>query len=206
MPSVTSLLRLGETRERGPSPSFTKAHLILAFLEVGDAGTIGRQALAREIGVGEGAIRTILKKLKGDGYAGANASGCYLTSAGKMVHSRLREKITKVITVDGSQLTVGGRQVAVSVRGGAARVRGGIEQRDSAIKVGASGATTYVIRGTKFTIPGGSSNCEKDYPSPVWSRLRKEFRLRDGEALIISGSSEEMKARLGALSAALTLL
>ncbi len=195
-----------DRRLQGPSPTFEGAHLLLAFLTIGQSGTIGRQALAARSGLGEGAIRTVLKRLREKGYAGANASGCHLTQAGERVYRELNKRVSQAVTVSGSQLTMGIFQVSLLVRGGGKSVRSGIEQRDSAIKVGAMGATTYVMMAGRFAIPGGSSDCEKDFPSRVWAMLRKKLRPRDGDSVIICGSEKETTARLGALSAALTLL
>ena len=109
-------------------------------------------------------------------------------------------------TIEGSRLTMGAAQVAISIRGGGDAVKSGIEQRDSAIGIGAAGATTYVVRGSRFTMPGGSDDCEKDFPSGSWKALRERLRPKDGDAVILCGSDKEETARLGALSAALTLL
>ena len=57
-----------------------------------------------------------------------------------------------------------------------------------------------------FTIPGGSEDCEKDFPSGAWVALRTMLRPRHGDAVILCGSDREETARLGALAAALTLL
>jgi hypothetical protein len=199
-------MELATTGGRGPQPSFTRAHFLLAFLTIGNGGIIGRQALAIESGLGEGSVRTVLKKLREEGYAEVIASGSRLTASGRVVYSRLRKKLSSIVMLDGSQLTVGKRQSAVGVRGGAGRVQSGIQQRDSAIMVGAAGATTYAIRHAKFTIPGGSADCERDFPSPVWRVLKKEIAPRDGDAVVLSGADDDLKAKLGALSAALTLL
>jgi hypothetical protein len=157
--AIAPLLELTKERERGPSPSYAPAQLVLAFLVVGDQGRIGRHALARMSGLGDGAVRTVLKKLRECGYVDVNASGCSLTRTGRKLHDGIRLKIAGAILLERSPLTVGSKQAAVDVKGGALAVRSGIEQRDSAIKVGASGATTYVIKGPKFTMPGGSSDC-----------------------------------------------
>jgi len=100
---------------------------------------------------------------------------------------------------------MGAVQVAVLLRGGGGSVRSGIEQRDSAIGVGAAGATTYVIRGSRFTIPGGSDDCERDFPGKAWGQLKK-LKPRNGDVVILCGSDTQESAKLGALSAALTLL
>ncbi len=175
-------------------------------MTIGESGTVGRQALAARSGLTEGPIRTIIKKLRDARYIEANASGCYLTREGERVYVALRSKLTSLIPIEGSKLTIGNSQVGLAVRGKANSVRSGLEQRDSAIRTGAAGATTFVFRSGKFSIPGGSSDCEKDYPSKSWPVLRAELEPMNGDAVIICGARDEAKAKLGALSAALTLL
>jgi uncharacterized protein DUF4443 len=191
---------------RGPNPSFTQAHFLLAFLAIGTSGLIGRQALAREAGLGEGATRTVLKRLRDGGYVDVNASGAFPTKKGKNLLALLRERLLPLVPLDRSRLTVGDEQVAACVRRSSRRLGNGILQRDSAILVGATGATTYSIRGSKFTVPGESVDCEKDYPSSVWKLLRKRLLPKDGDVVVVCGAKDGLRARLGAVSAALTLL
>ena len=146
-----------------------------------------------------------MRKLKEAGYLKVTASGCLLTKPGRQLYDKMKERMSDMVSVEHSPLTVGSKQTAIEFRGGASMVRTGIEQRDSAIKIGALGATTYVIRESKFTVPGGSSDCEKDFPSPTWRKLRREFSPRDGDALVLSGSEDSIKSQLGAIAAALTL-
>ncbi len=194
-------------RERGPIPSFVEPHLLLVLLVTGESGRIGRQALAKRVGLGEGAIRTILKRLRDDGYIQANASGCSLTRGGLAAYGALRKLIPGRLKLDATTLTVGKKQVALLVRGGGSRVGNGIPQRDAAIKVGASGATTYLLHDSRFKIPGDSSDCERDFPSPIWKKLRRELGPNDGDAIIVCGAEEEeLLAEIGALAAAITLL
>jgi len=199
-------LHLAAKTALGPSPSFEGAHILLAFRTIGETKLIGRKLLAVRSGLGEGAVRTVLKKLREGGYADANASGCYLTSGGRKVYAVLSKELSVLVPLEGSKLTVGSSQVALVVRGAGRKVRTGIEQRDSAIMVGASGATTYVLRRGKFTIPGGSSDCEKDFPGSAWGVLRRGLKPKGGDAMILCGAEDRTNAQLGALSAALTLL
>jgi hypothetical protein len=199
-------MELAEARAQGPSPSFGAPQFVLAFLAIGSSGTVGRAALAKKAGLGEGAVRTVLKRLRAGGYAEADASGCHLTESGTRVYRTLERELKGPILVHGSRLTVGRIQAALSIRGGGRLVMNGIEQRDSAVKAGASGATTYVMKGRAFTIPGGSRDCEADFPSPAWDDLRGQLRPREGDAVVLCGSSDEATATLGALSAALTLI
>jgi hypothetical protein len=204
--TIEGLLHITDKRPLGPFPTFDRSHLVLAFITIGQKGSVGRHALASSSGLGEGAIRTVIKRLREEGLATAGPSGCRLTPSGKRVYAELAGKLTPVLPLRTSDLTMGTHQVAVAVRRGGAKVTSGIEQRDSAIKVGAAGATTYIIRGGKFTIPGGSSDCEHDYPSEVWDTLRKGLGLRDGDSAILCGAALPILANLGAVAAASTLL
>ncbi len=204
--SVSSFLRLMEKREPGPSPGFSSSHAVLAFLTIGGAKAIGRQALAERSGLGEGSIRTVLKKLRNEKFVVVDATGCRLTESGLRLYESMLRKIVPPVAVAGSPLTVGASQVAVLVRSSANAVGSGIDQRDSAIRVGARGATTYVIKHNRFAVPGGSQDCEKDFPGEVWSSLREQLKPKDGDAVIVCGAEDQTTSKLGALSAALTLV
>jgi hypothetical protein len=206
LPSLEGLLHITDKKPLGPFPTFDRAHLLLAFVTIGRRGSVGRHALASSSGLGEGAIRTVIKRLREEGLATVAPSGCRLTPSGKRVFSALADKLSAVVGVRSSDLTMGAHQVAVVVRKGGAKVTSGIEQRDSAIKVGAAGATTYIIRNGKFTIPSGSSDCERDYPSGVWDVLRKRLEPGESDALILCGAALPILANLGATAAATTLL
>jgi len=204
--ALSGLLELAEVRGQGPSPSFNRAQFLLAFLTIGTNGTIGRGALAKKAGLGEGAIRTVLKRLRESGFARADASGCHLTASGVNAYGTLKRGLSDPLHLDGSRLTVGRAQTALAIRGAGRLVKKGLEQRDSAVRAGAAGATTYLVKAGRFAIPGGSSDCEADFPSPAWGVLRGELKPREGDAVVVCGSSDETISTLGALSAALTLI
>lgn len=206
MQSLGELLQMAERPVQGPSPSFGKSHLVLAFITIADSGTIGRQALAALTGLKEGSVRTVIKRLREDGYVEANASGCYLSTPGKHVYQSLHARLSSFAPLEGSTLTLGKRQVGMAVRGGGRGVQSGLEQRDSAIRLSASGATTFVIREGRFAVPGGSPDSEKEFPSDVWDALRERLKPKNGDAVIVCGADDETTAKLGALAAALTLL
>ena len=85
-------------------------------------------------------------------------------------------------------------------------MRSGIEQRDASIRAGAAGATTYVIHDSKFQVPGSSVDCEEDFPSEAWAKLRGELRPEDEDVVIVCGSDDRQTSFVGVISAALTLL
>jgi hypothetical protein len=108
--------------------------------------------------------------------------------------------------VEAGRLATGNLSIAVLVRGVADKVRIGIEQRDAAIRAGATGAATIVYRGHRFEIPGSSGNAQSRFPDAVWRRLRELLQPQDGDVIIISSAPSREAAASGALSAATTLL
>ena len=204
--TFTTLLRMEVPRAPGPAPSYFSAHVVVVLLTVGDVGVIGRHALAIRAGLGEGAIRTVIKRLKIEGFVKTRPHGCELTPKGREAYAEVKRRIPVITELPETDLTVGREQVALVVRKRFEAVKGGIEQRDAAIRAGAAGATTYVIRGSKFQIPGSSTDCERDFPGKVWSKIREELHPEDGDALIICGSEDKRVSLIGAVSAALTLL
>jgi len=204
--TIKTLLRLARKEAPGPAPTFTPPHLLLVFLTIGGSSYVGRQTLAVRSGVGAGAIRTILGKLRARGYVGAVRAGCFLTPSGRRLADSMAASLSVLESFPHSELTMGENQAALVLRGTGTKVHSGIEQRDSAIRIGASGATTYVIRSGRFAIPGGSSDCEKEFPSRAWPVLKNELKPRNGDVVILCGAVTEVSARLGALAAAVTLL
>jgi hypothetical protein len=79
----------------------------------------------------------------------------------------------------------------------------GIEQRDAAIKMGASGATTLLFKENKFVMPASSNDSLKK-EREVRRMLVEKLNPRDGDVIIIgSADSNEKTAELGAKNAAL---
>jgi len=207
-----SALRLLEVIERvtrkiapGPAPSFNEAHVVKALEIIGKSGTVGRIRLSKEVGLGEGTTRTLLKHLKNEGITQSSRSGIFFSETGKKLFSDLRSKVSEGVDVASSPLTVGSFNIAVLVRDSAQAVGSGMEQRDTAIKSGASGATTLVFSGNKLSMPA----CVNDI-SESTSSLHDEIvtKLNPNENdVIIVGSGENRKlAEIGAKMAAIKLL
>jgi len=205
-------LRLLEVIERvtrkiapGPAPSFNEAHVVKALEIIGKCGIVGRIRLSKEVGLGEGTTRTLLKHLKNEGITQSSRSGIFFSETGKKLFSDLRSKVSEGVEVASSPLTVGSFNIAVLVRDSAQAVGSGMEQRDTAIKSGASGATTLVFSGNKLSMPA----CVNDI-SESTSSLHDEIvtKLNPNENdVIIVGSGENRKlAEIGAKMAAIKLL
>jgi predicted transcriptional regulator len=149
----------------GPAPSFTEAHVVKALEIIGSYNFVGRISLSRELGLGEGTTRTLLKHLKNEGIIQSSRRGISFSEDGKKLFSVLRSKLSEGVEIPSSPLTVGPFNVAVLVRNSAQAVRSGMEQRDIAIKSGASGATTLVFCGGMLSLPTGEENLFESMPS-----------------------------------------
>ena len=101
-----------------------------------------------------------------------------------------------------SDLTIGDKDCAIRVSKMARNIRYGCEERDAAIRSGATGATTLVYSNGKLIFPGS------DYPvdSDVESKIRSVFNLKNDDVVIIGTGSTQESAEMGAVIAGLTIM
>ena len=189
---------------KGPRAVFSEVHVLRAMLAIVAGGAVGRGKLGILVGLGQGEVRTLIKRMKEKELIVIEPEGCKLSRKGEREFQKLKEKIPWSSAVNARSLGIGGMCSAVLVRGAGLKLRKGIEQRDAAIKVGASGALTAVFTRGRFALPGEGEDCEKDGPSGLWSAARSAGP-REGDALVVVGAESDETAELGTLAAALTL-
>lgn len=189
----------------GPAPAFNEAHVIKALEIIGYHENVGRIRLSKELGLGEGTTRTLLRHLKNEGLIRSSRKGISFSKEGKGMFSSLRGKLSKAVEVPSSSLTVGPFNVAVLVRDSAQAVKSGMEQRDVAIKSGASGATTLIFTRNKLSMPTREQDISVAVPS-LHNQLVTKFKPKENDVIIV-GSGENMGlAEIGAKMAAIKLL
>lgn len=184
--------------------SFNMAHVTVALQLMGRLGRVSRAVLMRELMLGEGSIKTMIKHMRMHGLVESSRAGVTLTSKGKGLYSRLSKVMVAEARVPKCSITVGEFNYAVRVKGIADAVRSGVEQRDAAIKVGALGATTLVYRGSRFIMPG-SGNSVYIKEQDVMDRL-KDLMPEEDDVIIIGSASNVKVAELAAKYAALITL
>lgn len=191
-------LTFGSYFSGGPTPKFSMYHIWKAYQVIDTQGPVGRKALADILQIGEGSTRTILDKMIREGSVENTRRGAMLTDRGR---KRLETSgiVTDVIELEG--ITLGKCNCAVMVRGLVDRVKLGCEQRDEAVRAGAIGATTLVVRDNKIVFPGDGSYPNQESVAP----LRKVFDLLEGDVIIIGSAFTYDTAEKGAVSAALAL-
>jgi hypothetical protein len=189
---------------RGPRAVFSEVHVLRAILAIGTSGAVGRGRLGSLVGLGQGEVRTLIKRMKEKDLIIIQPDGCKLSRKGEREFQKLKEKIPWSSKVRAKSLGIGDRCSAVLVRGAARNVRKGIEQRDAAIRVGAIGAFTAVFTKGRFTLPDDGTDCERDGPRELWSAARSAGP-QEGDVLIVVGAGSDEAAEIGTLAAALTL-
>ncbi len=183
----------------GPVPKFNDYHIWKAFECLDENSPVGRKKLSQMLGIGEGSTRTILSMMQDQNMIIIGKSGIFLTDKGmefkKSVHM-------DVADVSISDLTIGDRDCAVRVPKMARNVKYGCEERDAAIKSGATGATTLVYTNGSLIFPGS------DYPvdPEVETKIRSVFNLKNDDVIIIGTGPTQESAEIGAVIAGLTIM
>lgn len=182
--------------------SFNIAHVTVALQLMGRLGRVSRSMLVRELMLGEGSVRTMIKHMRMHGLIESSRRGMVLSAVGRDLYSRISRMLAAEARMPACSIAVGEFNYAVRVRGMADAVRSGLEQRDAAIRMGALGATTLIYRGSRFLMPG-SRHVIRD--QGVVDHL-KGLMPEDGDVIIIGSASTMKVAELAAKYAALTTL
>jgi DNA-binding PadR family transcriptional regulator len=203
--ALKTLIKIVE-KPVGPKPGFEITDVIKLFFLLGEGAPKGRKSLSKELRLGEGSVRTLLNRLQENGLVKMDRGGCRLTESGASIYRELAKTITKPKPVDAGLFSQGAWNYAILIRGSAVKIRSGLEQRDAAVRAGASGATTLLYRAGRFSLPGVDVDVERTYPSNFWKTLRDLLNPMDGDSIIIVGAGSAKDAERGALTAALQTL
>ena len=183
----------------GPVPKFNDYHIWKAFQCLDETNPVGRKRLSQLLKIGEGSTRTILSMMQDQNMITIGKSGILLTETGAEFKKTVQMDVADVSISD---LTIGDRDCAVRVPKMARNVKYGCEERDAAIKSGATGATTLIYSNGKLIFPGS------DYPvdPDVESKIRSVFSLKNDDVVIIGTGPTEESAEVGAVIAGLTIM
>jgi predicted transcriptional regulator len=195
------LQEISEKKVPGKPPAFTQAIILKALDIIESELGIGRQQLSRELRLGEGSVRTMIKRLKEKELIETSRGGMILSDKGRFLMDKIGEHMVGMEIPD-TRITLDSENYAILVKGSAMNVNKGIEQRDAAIVAGAKGATTLVFTGEKLMMPGIDVNIESTIEELLLSKLRPS----KGDVIIIVTSCDPFISEIGAKSAALDLL
>jgi Mn-dependent DtxR family transcriptional regulator len=183
--------------------SFDIVHVFKTLQLIQENGHISRETLCEELQLGEGTIKTLVRHLKMQNLIESTNAGTKMTKKGNSFFSELLSSIPSEISLSKCAITLGKYNYSVLVKQMSSTIKDGIEQRDAAIKMGASGATTLLFKDNKFLIPQTEFDALKD-ECQLSKQLLKNLQPRDEDVIIIgSDNYSKKRAEFAAKSAAL---
>ncbi|TFF92248.1 hypothetical protein EU545_01545 [Candidatus Thorarchaeota archaeon] len=189
-------------------PVFRPYHVAVAIVMIGRQQPLGRYELCENMSIGEGSVRTLLKRLTDNGYIEPEGrQGQKLTAEGASLFENLTDDVPLGLFLDVGNLTVFEHSFASIVRGKAEAVEDGIRQRDEAIiqgGAGQAGATTLVMREGLLLMPPDDFNVLSAYPEETLL-VTDSLRPEDGDAIVIGSSDDRSLAREVSMAAVMTL-
>jgi hypothetical protein len=190
--------------------SFELVHIFKVFQLLNKKQHISRSLLCQELLLGEGSIRTLIKHLKMQGFVHSTNHGTTLTEKGKIFSTELVQSIPTETEVPQCSIALGKFNYAVLLKNTSFAIKSGIEQRDSAVKVGALGATTLLYKDHKFIMPSPFSTITsyddliQKEKSSISEFLIRQLQPKDDDIIIIGSDNRELRtAEFGAKNAAL---
>jgi predicted transcriptional regulator len=188
----------------GPSTTFTIFHVFYA-LELLSLKRLGRNKLAEKLSVGDGAVRTIISRLKEAGLIETSKEGCNLTKRGLDVWRLFEEIFPKRMEISRSELSESDFNFAFLVKNCGQKVESGIDQRDAAIIAGARKALVIVSKNGHLCIESVSKAVETQYPKAA-SLILEKLMPQENDVVIIAGADSALKAKRGAFAASWSLI
>jgi predicted transcriptional regulator len=188
----------------GPSTTFTIFHVFYA-LELMSQKSLGRNKLAEKLNVGDGAVRTIISRLREAGLIDTSKEGCSLTKKGFEIWQQFEEIFPKRIEIPRSELATSEFNFAFLVKRSGEKVKSAIDQRDAAIIAGARKALVIIFKGGHLCIDSVSDCLERQYPGAA-SQILKELEPQEDDVIIIAGADTSLKAKRGAFAASWSLI
>jgi predicted transcriptional regulator len=188
----------------GPSTTFTVFHIFYA-LELIAQKPLGRNKLAEKLEVGDGAVRTIISRLKEEDLIETSKQGCNLTRKGLDIWKQFEEIFPKQMALPRSDLSSSEFNYAFLVKNSGQKVKSGINQRDAAIFAGARNALVIVYRNGHLFIESVSSRFEQDYPI-VASQIINELKPEENDVIIVAGADSLLRAKRGVFAASWSLI
>ncbi len=204
MPSkVKNLLEkiVGE-KAPGPARTFSIFHVLRA-IELVSEKPLGRGKLAQELRVGEGAVRTLINRLKKAGIVSTSKAGCQLTVKGLKLFEEYRKIFRRRAKIGKTKLMPTPFNSAILAKNCGDKVKLGIEQRDAAVMVGAKCVTTIIFKNGRLIIPSVCDDLSRDYPK-IAEKLIEVLQPEENDVIVVAGANSLESAEYGALAAAWT--
>lgn len=192
---------------KGPSKTLTFSipHILKAIQLLSKEKFVSRSNFCSELYLGEGAVKTLIRRLKEENLADTTKAGTYLTPDGKKIAVFFEKTIPYEYHIQSSKTVTKKHNHAILLRGYANSIKTGIEQRDYAILYGSEGCLTLLYKNENFIFP--SDDKEALYDDVKTKRLiEKNLHPKEGDVIIISSSNDSFVAEISAKNSALATM
>jgi hypothetical protein len=189
---IKLLLKIASRYAPSRTLSFELVHIFKALQLLYSENHVSRSLLCRELDLGEGSVKTLLKHLKMQDLIESTKGGTKLSDRGRRTFAELLDSIPAEITIPKCSVAIGKYNCGILLRGFAFAVKSGIEQRDAAIKIGARGATTLIYKDHKFIMPGKEQNSLEKEPE-IAKLLIEKLNPREKVDIVVIGSDDHSK-------------
>jgi predicted transcriptional regulator len=201
-------IRLSEPADGRVAPAFKPHHAAVGLILIGREQPLGRYELCDKLSIGEGSVRTLLKRLtEGDYIEPEGKQGQRLTTKGKRLFDEISRDVPIGILLEVGQLVMYEYGYANLVKNKAAIVTDGVRQRDEAIiqgGYGKAGATTLVQKNIRLVMPPDDFHILLAYESETLLIL-ESLRPENNDVVIIGSADDPNLAREVSMAAVMTL-
>lgn len=200
--AIRLIFKVAERHAPSRMLSFDMVHVFKTMQMMDENHKISRSLIMRELDLGEGSVKTIVRHMKISGLVENSNAGMWLTNKGKSIYAKIHILIPKEMNIPKGSVTLGKFNHAILLKNMAYNIRSGIEQRDAAIKAGALGATTLIFRNERLLLPGTGEDLMKN-DQKIHSLIIEKMIPEENDVIIIGSSQSKRIAEMAAKSAAL---
>ena len=178
----------------GNISNYNKYDILRCFLRLNT--NIGRQELSKELGLGEGTVRTILEILKSRNLLDSTKKGHFLSKRGLLELNKIFKNICSQKIIDIRSIYPEYKKIGILLKK-SGQLKKIYKLRDIAVKNRAEGALILKFE-NKLHAP--DSNYKGGF-----DELEKYFDFKNGDVLIIAFADDVRNAETGALAIAVEL-
>lgn len=200
--AIRLISKVAERQAPSRMLSFDLVHVFKTMQLMDENKKIGRSLIMKELDLGEGSVKTIVKHMKMSGLVENSNAGMWLSNRGKSTYTKLHILIPKEMDIPKCSVALGKFNHAVLLKNLAYNIRSGIEQRDLAIRAGAVGATTLIFKNERLVLPGTGEDLMRN-DQKIHSLIIEKMMPEENDVIIIGSSQSKKIAEMAAKSAAL---
>lgn len=194
-------MRLVDFSKTGPRSNYCDADVYWTLWALKDMGRTGRLELSKEVGMGEGSTRSVIKKLREAGLVTLFQTGTLISESG---FAFLKALPATPVEIDLEDVVEDDCYQAVVVKGVADKVDTGSEQRDIAIRAGGTGCITVVCSKDGLMLPPDWNPDERS--TTILTRVRSLDIMEENDVMIVGSANNMHDAKNAAMTVALELL